>query len=91
MREAFWVLPYRAVDICTQLYIFRIYGILPPIDRHPVQGMYLSGYTIIHRRLKHDSILQILAVVCIYGFYGAYNCSGLVRQVSGFSDVSVNT
>ena len=29
------------------------------------------------------------AVVClfVYGFYGAYNCSGLVRQVSGFSNV----
>ena len=25
--------------------------------------------------------------VCVYGFYGAYNYSGLVRQVSGFSNV----
>ena len=24
------------------------------------------------------------------GFYGAYNCSGIVRQVSGFSNVSVS-
>ena len=29
-------------------------------------------------------------VVCMCGFYGAYNCFGLVRQVSGFSTVSVS-
>ena len=26
--------------------------------------------------------------VRVYGFYGAYNCYGIVRQVSGFSTVS---
>ena len=25
----------------------------------------------------------------MYGFYGAYNCYGIVRQVSGFSTISV--
>ena len=28
--------------------------------------------------------------VCIYGFYDAYNYSGLVRQVSGFVSASVS-
>ena len=28
--------------------------------------------------------------VCMYGFYGAYNCSGLVRLVSEFITVSVS-
>ena len=28
--------------------------------------------------------------VCMYGFYGAYNCYSLVRQLSGFITVSVS-
>ena len=42
-------------------------------------------------RIPHT--LPICLYVCMYVcmcFYGAYNCSGLVRQVSGFSTVSVN-
>ena len=31
--------------------------------------------------------LDISKGVCVYGFYGAYNYSGLVRQVSGRSNV----
>ena len=32
----------------------------------------------------------LIRYVCMYGFYGAYNCCGLVHQVSGFSNVSVS-
>ena len=30
---------------------------------------------------------EVCLFVCLYGFYGAYNYSGLVRQVSGLSNV----
>ena len=36
------------------------------------------------------SIIAKFAVRMCMGFYGAYNCSGLVRQVSRFINVSVS-
>ena len=33
--------------------------------------------------------VQVKTYVCMYVFYGAYNYSGLVRQISEFSTVSV--
>ena len=34
--------------------------------------------------------LDFYTVMCVcIGFYGGYNCSGLVHQISGFSTVSV--
>ena len=35
-------------------------------------------------------VLRLFMSVCMYEFHDAYNCSGLVRQVSGFITVSVS-
>ena len=36
-----------------------------------------------------ENVFLLFGLVCMYGFYGAYNCSGLARQVSGLIIVTV--